>query len=192
MKLSSPLFIVLSSVSGTVLIAAEPCDISRPAIPGSQLLYGFGTYDMTACNACAENGNGQTGHSVCCNAIYRHSFGRDDDDFVDHDESLSPPNCVGIGGTCTVSNGACIPGLTCVSGKCQLQTDNPEAHAAATALVTNSSSTDTITKGGPSFVLVVVGLLGAAMMMLKVVKRRHRGLLRRNQYREVDATRIDV
>ena len=127
----------------------------------------------------------------------RHSFGRDDDDFIDHDESLSPPNCVGIGGTCTVSNGACIPGLTCVSGKCQLQTDNPEAHAAATALVTNSSSTDTITKGGPSFVLVVVGLLGVAMMALQVaLQRRHRGagLLRRHHYSEVEATatRIDV
>ena len=59
----------------------------------------------------------------------------------------------------------------------------------AAALVTSSSSTDITTKDGPSFVLVVVGLLGAAMMALKVaLQRRHRGLLRRHHYSAVDAT----
>ena len=49
-------------------------------------------------------------------------------------------------------------------------------------LLASSPSTDTTTKDGPSFVLVVVGLLGVAMMALKVaLQRRHRGLLRRQR-----------
>ena len=45
----------------------------------------------------------------------------------------------------------------------------------------------------PSFVVVVVGLLGAAMMARKVVKSRHDGVaLRRRQYSEVDPTSIQV
>ena len=45
-------------------------------------------------------------------------------------------------------------------------------------LLTSSSSTGTSTKDRPSFVLVVVSLLGAAMMVLKVaLQRRHRGPL---------------
>ena len=59
------------------------------------------------------------------------------------------------------------------------------AHA-ATALVTSSSIGHTI--DGHSFVFVVVGLPGAAMIAMKIVQRRDRVLLRRNQYSEVDAT----
>ena len=45
-------------------------------------------------------------------------------------------------------------------------------------LLTSSSSTGTSTKDRPSFVMVVVSLLGAAMMVLKVaLQRRHRGPL---------------
>ena len=52
------------------------------------------------------------------------------------------------------------------------------------------STHSTITEGGgPSVVVVVVGTLGAALLALTVVlQRRHRGLLRRHQYSEVDAT----
>ena len=59
--------------------------------------------------------------------------------------------------------------------------------------MTWSSSTGNASDG-QSFVLVVFGLLGAAMLALKVVQRRHRVLLRRHQNSEVDATatRIDV
>ena len=53
------------------------------------------------------------------------------------------------------------------------------------SLLTSSSTGNT--NGGHSFVLVVVGLLGAAMISMKVVQRRHRVFLRRNQYSEVDA-----
>jgi hypothetical protein len=190
MKLSSPFFFVLSSVVGTVLIAAEPC------------ANGYGKYDMTACNSCAENGNGQTGHSVCCNAIYRHSLGRDDDDFASDANNLN--GCSPVNKVCGPGDEEwCYPGLICVAtttsedcyncwGTCQVPTDNPEAHAAA-SLVTSSSSTSNSTTGGPSFVLVVVGLLGAAIIVMTVVlQRRHRGLLRRHQYNEVDATPIAV
>ena len=50
------------------------------------------------------------------------------------------------------------------------------------------------THGGPSFLLIVVGLLGAAMMAMKVARqqRRHRGLLRRHQYNEVDNTATSI
>ena len=73
-----------------------------------------------------------------------------------------------------------------------MKEDDPNAHVGAVASLLTSSSTGNTTKGGHSFVLVVVGLLGAAMMALKVVKGRHRGLLRRHQYSDVDATPIDV
>ena len=88
--------------------------------------------------------------------------------------------------------GQCSPDLACVYGLCQLKADDPNAHAASSLLTT--SLTGTTTKGGPSFILVVVGLLGAAMMALKVGQRRQRGLLRRNrnQYSEVDANPIEV
>ena len=80
-----------------------------------------------------------------------------------------------------------------LGGTCTLPPDNPEAHGAAALLVT-STSTDTITHGGPSVVLIVVGLLGAAMMAMKVARqqRRHRGLLRRHQYNEVDNTATSI
>ena len=61
------------------------------------------------------------------------------------------------------------------------------------AIVTSSSSMGNTTKSGHSFVLVVVGLLGAAMIAMKVVLQRHRRVfLRRHQYNEVNATHIDV
>ena len=104
MKLSSPLFVALSSVVGPILIAAEPC------------ANGYGKYDMTACNSCAENGNGQTGHSICCNAIYRHSLGRDDDD--DYISKNGLDNCVPLQKMCFSlgKEGSCYPGLICVKG----------------------------------------------------------------------------
>ena len=174
-----------TTVVGTVSVAAEPC------------ANGFGAYDMVACNECAENGKNQ---GYCCNAIYRHSLGRNDDDFSDGNEVAF---CCDVNQDCKVGVDDCFPGLICVDDpnsvganpKCQLNANDPNAHAAASSLVTSSSSTGNTT-GGPSFVLVVVGLLGAAMMALTVVvQRHHRGLLRRHQYSAVDATtatRIDV
>jgi hypothetical protein len=150
---------------------------------------------MTACNYCAEHGKG---HGICCDSIYRHSHGRDDDDFFQ--TKNDGVDCTDMGGTCNVGQANCYPGLTCgaptfgaetigAAKTCQLKEDDPNAHAAA-ALVMSSSSTGA--KGGPSFVLIVLGLLGAAVIALKVAQRRHRGLLRRHQYNEVDATPIKV
>ena len=189
MKLSSPIFFVFSSVVGTVSIAAEPCDV-------------YGKYDMVACNACAEHGvtYGNVYASVCCNAIYRHSLGRDDDDIADANDldlciDRNKEGCIVYQGE--DNSGNCYPGLFCNAAKtCQLKEDDPDAClGGGCSSLTRSSLTGTITQGsGSSFVWVVVGLLGAAMMALTVVQRRHRGLLRRNQYSEVDATatRIDV
>ena len=96
-----------------------------------------------------------------------------------------------INDKCTVGNGACYSGLTCLDKYCTLKEDDQDG--AVTSLVTKSSSTINTTKGGPSFVLVVVGLLGAAMLALAVVlQRRHRVLLRHHQYSEVDATATRV
>jgi hypothetical protein len=44
MKLFSNLFFVISTVVGTISVAAEPCDGK------------YGKYDMPACDECAENG----------------------------------------------------------------------------------------------------------------------------------------
>ena len=225
MKLSSPLFFVFSTVVGTALIAAEPC------LPGDNNSQGFanngyGAYDMTACNYCAKSGKG---HGECCDSIYRHSSGRDDDDFFQTEND--GVDCADVNDGCIVGEGQCYPGLTCGAAKtCQLKTDDPNAHPAtcdpqcgpgtfcseALTCTVNGAHLEyvndvgqqvellgekernkdtTTTKGDPSFVFVVVGLLGAAMLALKVVlQRRHRGLLRRHQYNEVDATatRIDV
>ena len=191
MNLSSPLFFVLSSVVGTVLIAAEPCEIGEG--------YGnYGKFDMVACNYCAKNGKA---HGECCNAIYSHSFGRDDDDFFNGED---PSNkCNDLKSPCKVGAGECYPGLTCVAAEtCQLKVDDPNAHPASFTpipiLMMMPSSSTGHTNGGHSFVLVVVGLLGAAMIAMTVVlQRRHRGLLRRNHYSEVHnttttTTRIDV
>ena len=153
---------------------------------------------MVACNACAEHGKSSKNKS-CCNAIYHHSLGRDDDDWLDDHELIY--DCVKLGDVCNVGDEQCYPGLTCdasyLSASCQLIVDDPNVHAAA-ALGTSSSPGTNTTKGGPSFVLIVVGLLGAAMMIAMTValQRRHRGLLRRRQYSEVidttATTRIDV
>ena len=185
MNISSKIFFVLFSVVDPGLIAAEPC------------ANGYGAYDMTACNACAEHGKGK---GQCCDAIYRNSLGRDDDDGDDSptDSWLGfGGGCVGLDYPCDPGDGACAPGLICEYGGvpkpiCQVKEDDPNAHVGAVASLLTSSSTGNTTKGGHSFVLVVVGLLGAAMMVLKVVKGRHRGLLRRHQYSDVDATPIDV
>ena len=170
----------LLEMVGTVLIAAEPC------LPGKN--DGYGKYDMPACDFCAHSGKG---NGECCNAIYTHSCGRDDDDFADgNDVDL----CTDVNSGCIVGVGNCYPGLICVDNpntdcvinpSCQLPTDNPEAHAAA-SLVTWSSLTGNATKGSHSVVLVVVGLLVAAMIATKVVQHRHRVLLHRNQYSEVN------
>ena len=96
--------------------------------------------------------------------------------------------CTGVG------QGDCYPGLTCV-GTCQLNTEDPNAHAPSVPLsipifqtITGSFSMGTsTTQGGPVFVVVVVGLLGAALMTL--YRFRHRGLfLHRHHYHEVEAT----
>ena len=180
MKLS-PLFFVFSTVVGTVSIAAEPC-LGKD---------GYGIYDMPACDFFADSGKG---HGECCDSIYRNSLGRDDDDIAE-----GGVECYDVNHSCDKGQGDCYPGLICADSTCTLPTDNPEAHAACrgcdVALVTWSSTTGTITKGGPAFVMVVVSLLGAAAMIaLQVVQRRHRVLLRRHQYSEVEATatRMDV
>ena len=148
--------------------------------------------------------------------IVIHSDGRDDD-WLKEDVK---DDCVLLGKSCDVKDGACAPGLTCTAVctvtylakadgidmfptnkygayTCQKQpypdcVDPPIEHAAA-SLLTSSSSTGITTKDGPSFGLVVAGLLGTAMLVMQVVQRRHRGLFRRNQYNEVDtATPIPV
>jgi hypothetical protein len=196
MKLSSKLFVVLSSVMCTVSIAAEPCDV-------------YGKYDMVACNSCAEHGvtYGNVYASVCCNAIYRHSLGRDDDDIADANDldlciDRNKEGCIVYQGE--DNSGNCYPGLFCNAGgsfpTCTLIEDDPDACiGGGCASLTRSSWTGTSTQGGPSFVLVVVGLLGAAMLMAMMTvalqRRRHRGVLRRHHYSEVDATatpRIDI
>ena len=202
MNLSFKLFFVLSTVLSTVSVAfkTEPClpspDHGNDDSPVDDdqvgANNGYGKYDMPACDFCAHSGKG---HGQCCNAIFTHSCGRDDDWPVNQQPG-SNEGCNDLNAGCKVGQGDCYPGLICVSKKCNLPTDNPEAHAATSALVT-SSSKGTIVKGGPSFVLVVVGLLGVAMMALQVaLQRRHRGagLLRRHHYSEVEATatRIDV
>lgn len=174
LSLSSKRFVVLSSVVGTVSMVAEPC------------ANGFGEYDMDACNFCAEHGKNTL---VCCDAIYHHSLGHDDD-------VASTNYCNAIGEFCYVGAGQCYPGLTCVKesdlwlphGTCQLKADDPNADAAAAALVPSSSSTGTTTMQGVSSFVFVAG--AAAMIAMMVV--RHRGLLHRHQYSAVEATRIDV
>ena len=86
-----------------------------------------------------------------------------------------------------MDNGDCYPGLVCASSTCTLPTDNPEAHAASSLVTWSSTSTSNTITGGPSFVVVVVGLvLGAALLTL--YRFRHRGLLlRRHHYTAVDA-----
>ena len=167
------------------MIAAEPCDPNDG---------NYGKYDPTACNECAKNGKGR---GQCCDAIYRHSLGRDDDDIL---PSGVDWDCRGLNYICDVGKAQCIPGLYCANNSastkligCQLIPNDPNAHAASSLLT--SSSTGTTTNGGHSFVLIVVGLLGTAMITMKVVlPRRHRVLLHRHQYSEVDttATHIEV
>ena len=177
MKLFSNLFFVISTVVGTISVAAEPCDGK------------YGKYDMPACDECAENGKGR---GQCCNAIYHNSLGRDDDEAFQVGDDFE---CGVLNQICDKGKGSCLPGLfgdNVNAIGCQLKTNDPNAHMPS-SLLTSSSSTGTTTNGRHSFVLVVVGLLVAAMMVLKmIVQHRHRGLLRRHQYSEVDATRIDV
>ena len=69
MKFSFPRFVLIATITvvgtGTVSVTAEPCASNDG---------NYGQYDMTACNACAEHGNKLGGQ--CCDALYRHSFGR--------------------------------------------------------------------------------------------------------------------
>ena len=60
--------------------------------------------------------------------------------------------------------------------------------SAAAQSLFNESSTSNDNGGGHAVVFVMVGLLGAAMIALKVVKSRHSVAIRRNQYSEIDAT----
>ena len=193
MKLSSSLVVVLSSVMGTVWIAAEPCAYTPLETKG------YGKYDMVACNLCAESGKNQ---GLCCNAIYSHSLGRDDDD-SQYGEALD--GCLDIGpDECVEGQKNCYPGLFCNAGgsfpTCTLIEDDPDAciGGGCASLTRSSWTMGTSTQGGSSFVWVVVGLLGAAMLMAMTValqRRHHRGLLRRHHYSEVDATatpRIDI
>ena len=201
MKLSFKLFIVISTVAGTVSILGqpppEPCSLGNVLEQSSQGFAnnGYGKYDMTACNICAESGKG---HGTCCDSIYRHSLGRDDDDYFQNENF--GVDCYDINEVCVVGQADCYPGLFCnaeAKNTCQLKEDDPNACIGGGCASLMRSSTGTMTKGGPSFVLVVVGLLGVAMMALQVaLQRRHRGagLLRRHHYSEVEATatRIDV
>ena len=173
MQFSFRFFVVLFTtvVVGPVSVAAEPC------------ANGWGEYDMTRCNFCAEQGKG---HGECCEGLYKGSFGRDDDD------DWQKYGCFGLNEGCKVGGGDCYPGLLCYaeanetcqkpSDPCANGCDGPNGTA---SLVTRSSSSLTSTT-----TMVVVGLLGAALLALQVVvQRRHRGgLLRRHQYSEVDAT----
>lgn len=182
-------FLIAITVVGTVSVAAKPC-----APNGGN----YGQYDMTACNECAEHGKK---HGQCCGAIYRNSLGRSDDDGDD-----SPTDgCVDLGDSCDVGSGACTPGLTCTRPSSEeyilnanvnrLYTCEKQSYPAGASLLRDSSSSSTRNDegGDPSFVVVAVGLLGAAMMARKVVKSRHEGVaLRRRQYSEVDPTSIQV
>ena len=173
-------------VVGTVWIAAEPC------LPegNDNANGGYAKYDQPACDFCAHSGKKK---GECCNAIYRHSSGRDEDDDFFHGDQNNLDECSDIDDTCLFSQGSCYPGLVCdkVDQACTLPTDNPEAHAASSLVTLRSSSTGHTLD---PFVVVVVGLLGAAMTML--YHSRHRGfLLRRHQYSAVDAataTRMNV
>ena len=152
---------------------------------------------MTACNFCAEHGNG---HGQCCDAIYHNSLGRSTSIF---DSMFDNSDCYLLGLGCTVGQSECYPGLTCAGNNdknyftgeldetCVLNKDADKYTSGvfSGSLVTSSSSTGTTTTSVSSVVLVA----GAAVMIaMKVV--RHRVLLRRHQYSAVDATatRIDV
>ena len=180
MKLSFQFFVVLSTVVvGPGWIAAEPCAKMAP------ILRSYGEYDLMAkCNYCAEHGKG---HGQCCDAIYRNSLGRSDDD---GDDSPTDGGCKKYGDECTVGNGECYPGLYCDVGFCMAHDNDVLVAGGLASLVTTSSTTSTTTNGGHSFVLIVISLLGAAMATL--YNSRHRGLLRRHQYRAMDAPRMDV
>ena len=158
-------------------VAAEPC----ASDDGN-----FGKYDRVACDFCAEHGKK---HGQCCDSIYRNSDGRDDDGFF---STESPDkDCNDINDGCTGGEAECYPGLTCGYGQtCQLQTNNPNAHAAAALVPSSSSTASTTTLQGVSSLVFVAG--AAAMIAMMVV--RHRGLLHRHQYNAVDATatRMDV
>ena len=201
MKFSFPRFFLFATITvvGTVSVAAEPCASNDG---------NWGQYDMTACNTCAQHGNKLGGQ--CCDAIYRHSLGRDDD-WLKEDVS---DDCVKEGKSCAgdVKEGVCAPGLTCtrncsveptshfwgkdVYGKytCETQPYPPcenddQTETSALVLQESSATRNADEGGGPSFGVVVVGLLGAALMVKKVVTSRHsRGVaLRRHQYSAVDA-----
>jgi hypothetical protein len=76
----------------------------------------YGQYDMEACLTCEINGNNMK-LGNCCNAIYHHAKGRDDDNTWD-DQINVGDQCLLLGDTCENSNDSvCAPGLVCKQDK---------------------------------------------------------------------------
>ena len=179
MKFSFQLFfLVATTVVGTISVAAEPC---------SGIL---GKYDPAACDACATGGKGK---GQCCEDIYYNSNGRSDDWFRD---SPDDGGCTLYSKDCDIGKAQCAPGLVCQThynygGENTYCDTGPNASlppgTAAVSLL-NGSSTSNDNGSGHAVVFAMVGLLGAAMIAVKVVTSRHGVALRRNQYSEVYAT----
>eukprot|EP00751_Fragilariopsis_kerguelensis_P012871 CAMPEP_0170771420 /NCGR_PEP_ID=MMETSP0733-20121128/8043_1 /TAXON_ID=186038 /ORGANISM="Fragilariopsis kerguelensis, Strain L26-C5" /LENGTH=170 /DNA_ID=CAMNT_0011113165 /DNA_START=56 /DNA_END=565 /DNA_ORIENTATION=- len=158
------LFMIFSTVVGTVSVAAEPC-----------LTGVVGKYDLAACTKCATGGKG---NGQCCDSIYKHSNGRDDDDVFD--DKPNDGECILYGNSCDVNEGQCAPGLVCTKhytygGESTWCDIGPGASLPAGTMVQqllNESSTSN-DNGGHAVVFVMVGLLGAAMIAVKVVTSRH-------------------
>ena len=181
MKFSFQLFfLVATTVVGTISVAAEPC-LSNDG--------NWGQYDLNACNACATGGKGK---GQCCDAIYRHSDGRDDD-WLKEDVS---DDCTLYSKDCDIGSAQCAPGLVCkkhytYGGEdtwCDIGPTASLPPGTAAVSLLHGSSTSNDNGSGHAVVFVVVGLLGAAMMAVKVATSRHGVALRRNQYSEVYAT----
>jgi hypothetical protein len=79
----------------------------------------YGQYDMEACLTCEINGNNMK-LGNCCNAIYHHAKGRDDDNTWNDDINVGD-QCILLGDTCDKTdnhNGSvCAPGLVCKTNK---------------------------------------------------------------------------
>ena len=62
----------------------------------------------------------------CCDAIFRHSLGRDDDNMFD-DDDVTLFNCQDPNKSCDMGKGQYMSGLSCVSGKYQIKKNDPNA-----------------------------------------------------------------